>query len=270
MNHPTVRHSVRPHNDSDPRNFSMTRLLLVTAVALSGLATAHADDAKTVITKAIQAAGWDKEKGDYFSWTEKGTMTAAGQEMAYDGHWKMHAPTGRHRMEFAVKAGGQTFDVTFRFDGKKAFESAMGMSREVDADKLKYTRNSANLFRCTSLKPLLTSTTDKIVLVETGSVNDRPTIGVMVTTGDLRPVTMVFDLGTNLLIKTSVLLPNEFDGWKDATDEAYYSDWTDVGGGIKNFMTLRVDRDGKKLIESKLSDYKVHVKPDWAESAFGK
>jgi opacity protein-like surface antigen len=234
----------------------MTRFLLVAAVAVTAVAGSSADDAKTVITKAIKAAGWDKEQGEYFSWKEKG---------------KMHGPTGKHRMEFSIDAGGgQKFDVTFRFDGKRAFESAMGMSREVDADKRKYTRNTANLFRCTSLKPLLTSTTDKIVLVETGTVNKRATIGVKVTTGDLRPVTMYFDLATNLIVKTSVLMPNEFDGWKDATDEAYYDDWKDVGGGVKNFTSLRVDRDGKKLLESKLSDYKVHEKPDWAETAFAK
>jgi hypothetical protein len=173
-------------------------------------------------------------------------------------------------MVLKADAGGMAVEITHRFDGKSATESMGEMKQDVTGPKLAYTKNAGNLFRVSSLRPLLTSKTDQIVVVEVPAVNGRPTTGVQVKSPDLRPITLIFDIGTGLLVKSEMTVANEFDDWKDVLDETYYGDWTDSGTGVKNFRTLKVIRGGKTMIESKLSNAKVEEKPEWAESAFAK
>jgi hypothetical protein len=81
-------------------------------------------------------------------------------------------------------------------------------------------------------------------------------------TRDKQPaVTLYFDKETALLVKRDAVVKDEFQKWKEALDEAYLSDYKDVGG-VKFFTKLKVVRDGKPMIEATLSDQKVNEKLD--------
>jgi hypothetical protein len=247
-----------------PSLIVLTSLLIVLGQSLC------AQDAKSIIEAGVKAAGWDKVKGDFSSWSDVGTLNFAGQKMDYKTDWKLHEPTARYSMILKMQSSGTAMEVSYRFDGQQAFESMGDMKQEVTGPKLEYTRNAGNLFRVSSLRPLLRSPTDRLEAIEVPMVHGRPTVGVRVKSPDLRPVTLIFDAGTGLLVKSEMTVANEFEDWKEALEETYYGDWTDAGNGVKNFRTLKVVRGGKTLIESKLSPAKREEKPDWAGSAFAK
>ena len=56
-------------------------------------------------------------------------------------------------------------------------------------------------------------------------------------------------------------MKDEFQGWKEVTDENFYDDYKDVGGR-KFFTKMKVVRDGKTMIESIVSDQKTAEKLD--------
>lgn len=57
------------------------------------------------------------------------------------------------------------------------------------------------------------------------------------------------------MAKSETRVKDEFQNWKEVTDEAFFSNWKD-DGGIKGFNKLKIVRDGKPLIESEFSDRK--------------
>lgn len=246
-----------------------SRFVLSSLLIISGQFL-YAQDAKSIVEASIKAVGWDKLKGDFSSWSDVGKLNFAGQMVDYKADWKLHDSTARYSMILNTDFSGMAMELRYRFDGKKAFESMGDMKREVSGPKLEYTKNTGNLLRVSSLRPLLKSPTDQLEIIKTPTVHSRPTVGVRVKSPDMRPITLIFDFETKFLVKSEMTVANEFDDWKDALEETFYGDWTDPGDGVKNFRTLRVVRGGKTLIESKLSSVKREEKPDWAESAFMK
>ena len=249
----------------------MPRFLLYAAVALTVPLAARADDvAKATVEKAIKATGWDKRDGPFSAWKGKGTMTAQGQSIEFDGDWKVDAATGRHRMNVKIDFGGQAFDLAFAFDGDKAHEAAAGMERDVTGPKLEYTKGAAHFYRVASLTQLLKDSKFTLTATPVPNVNGKPAVGVKVEYAGKPTTTLSFDKATSLLVKSEATVKNEFDDWKDAVDETYYGDWADAGNGTKEFKSMKVVRGGKTMMELKLSDHVVSKEPEWAKTAFQK
>ena len=57
-------------------------------------------------------------------------------------------------------------------------------------------------------------------------------------------VTLYFDAATGLLVKSEMKVKDEFQNWKEVTDEVFFSDYKDEGGR-KVYTKIRVVRDGK-------------------------
>jgi hypothetical protein len=72
---------------------------------------------------------------------------------------------------------------------------------------------------------------------------------------------MWFDVTTGLLAKSETRVKDEFQGWKEVTDETFLSDYAEVNGAMA-FLKMRVVRDGKPLLESKMSEQKRHESLD--------
>ena len=68
-------------------------------------------------------------------------------------------------------------------------------------------------------------------------------------------MTLYFDKETGLLVKTEVMVKDEFQKWKEVLDEAYFGDYKETGGQ-EDFTKLKIVRDGKTMIEATLSDQK--------------
>jgi hypothetical protein len=74
-------------------------------------------------------------------------------------------------------------------------------------------------------------------------------------------VTLYFDDETGLLAKSEMSVKDEYQGWKEVLEEAYYEDWKEAAGR-KAFTAIRVVRDGKPFIDSKMSDLATPEKLD--------
>jgi hypothetical protein len=230
--------------------------LLSVALCLSMPAALRAGEepAKAVITKAIKAAGLDKDADKPYAdtWKDKGTFNFMGQKMDYLADWIFQAPD-KYRFELNMEAMGQKIEIKMGLDGTKAFESALGMQRTIEGDKLDYIKSEAYQFWVMSLNPLVKDKEFKLKLLGDAKVGDRAAVSVQVERAGRPAVKLYFAKDTGLLHKLDITVKNELDGWKDALDEAFFDDYKDQDGR-KVFTKLRVHRNGHPLIESTLSE----------------
>lgn len=212
------------------------------------------EPAKAVITKAIKAAGLDKDADKPYAetWKDKGTLNFMGQKMDYLANWIFQAPD-KYRFELNMEVMGQKIDVKMGLDGTKAFESALGMQRPIEGDKLDYVKTEAYQFWIMSLNPLVKDKDFKLKLLGDAKVGDRAAVAVQVDRAGRPAAKLYFAKDTGLLHKLDITIKNEFDGWKDALDEAFFDDYKDVDGR-KAFTKLRVHRNGQPLLEATLSE----------------
>jgi opacity protein-like surface antigen len=246
------------------------RFLAISVSAICLTASVHADEARPIIEKAIKAAGWDTVTGHYLTWHDKGKMDMQGQTMEYEAEWKLDTQSGNHRFDLSTHFSGMDLKMSFALNGDKAMESMQDTQRNVEGKKLETVKDSGHVLRVASLKPLLTSKDDTLTVIKVMNVNGKAMVGVKVETPKCKTVTLSFDQETGLLTKSQTIVLNEANNWKEIVEESYYLDWADAGKGLKTFGTLRVDRGGKKMLESKLTQAKFHDKPSWAPSAFEK
>jgi hypothetical protein len=239
----------------------MIRHALVVGFVLGAAAAARADDAKAVVEKGLKASGWDKDKSPCMTWKDKGKFSGGGMEMTYAGDWAVQLPD-KYRFAIKVKFGEMDIDFAFVLNGDKASESAAGMTQDVTGEKLEYTKNQMYSMWVQSLSPLLSDAAFKLKEVPGKDVDGKPTAGVQVDREGKPTVTLNFDKASGLLVRLDYKTKNEFEGWKECTDETYLSDWKDLGGGVKVFHKMKVLRDGKPLIESEMSEFKRPEKLD--------
>jgi hypothetical protein len=105
---------------------SAYRTLLTVLFTVCSLTLVTAQDAKAIIQKAIEAAGYPKDNKAYHeTWDEKGKMTLFGQSMPYDSKWHFEAPD-KFRFDMKMNMQGQNMELVFLQNGKQAKESMMG------------------------------------------------------------------------------------------------------------------------------------------------
>jgi hypothetical protein len=76
-------------------------------------------------------------------------------------------------------------------------------------------------------------------------------------------IKMYFDKKSGLLVKAAGMVKNEFDGWKDVLEEAYFSGWKALDGSKRQVSTkLKIVRGGSTMIETEEADQKFHDKLD--------
>jgi hypothetical protein len=221
----------------------------------AALATAQ-DDARSIILKALQAAGMPNDNKVYHeTWVEKGKMTAMGMTMPYDSKWTFEAPS-RYRFDMKMSFQGQNAEITFIQNGPKAKQSGMGRTEMVTGEKLEETTHSAYQFTVCSLRPLLHEKEFQFAVVNENTFAGKPVTSVKVSKAAKRDVTLHFDKKTNLLVGCSDRVKDEFQNWKEVPQETEFSDYEKGPGGELFFKKMIVKRDGKVMLESTFSDYK--------------
>jgi hypothetical protein len=254
---PVSGNAILPSN----RSAAMLRRLLVLGVVVGTASLARSDDPKVIVEKGLKACGWDKGTSPCMTWKEKGKFTGGGHEIAYTGDWSVQLPD-KYRFAVKLNFNGQDLEIKVVTNGDKAYESAFDMSQEVTGEKLTYTKNQVYTMWVQSLSPLLTDAAFKLAAVDGPDEAGKPVVGMKVTREGKPPVNLFFDKASGLLVRSDVKTLNEFEGWKECTDESHLSDWKDIGGGVKAFHKFKTLRDGKTLLESDMTDFKRPEKLD--------
>jgi len=241
----------------------MRHLLTVAFLVFSSSAVCADDaaDAKAIVEKGAKAAGYKTDaKNVNSTFKDEGTINFGGMSVAYTAKWYVRTPDAV-RFELAASVMGNKFELVHIVNGDKVWDNAMGMVEEETGDKKEYSIHAVYFMTCYSLTPLLHDKDVKLSTAGQKDIGGKPALGVKIEKKGKPTMTLYFDKGTGLMAKSEVKVKDEFQGWKEVLDENYFEDWKD-GDGQKVFTKLRVIRDGKPLIETKLSDQKNPEKLD--------
>jgi len=237
-------------------------LALAALVFLSpSLRADDAADARAIVEKAVKALGHQPgDKLTAISWKDNGKFSGGGMSMPYTGDFYFQWPD---KYRFAVSADLEGMKLTFTAiaNGNKAWESALGMTQEMTGEKHEYFMNQVHTLGITSLLPLLKDKEFKLATAGEKEVDGKKTLLVKVTRDKKPTVTLYFDKETGLLAKSETRVKDEFQGWKEVTDETFFSDYKEVGGK-KRFGRMKIVRDGKTMLDSTLSEQKTADKLD--------
>lgn len=237
----------------------MRTLLAVLAVLAVGVVRAADDDAAkatATVEKAVKAAGWAKHGANVSrTWTDKGALHIADQKLEYTGEWWFSGPD-KYRFVAKLNFGGTDLSVTAVTNGGKAWESDGNQTRAAADEKLEYTVNQVYFQWVYTLTPLLTEKGFTLKPIAGVKVDGAETTGVEVTHKDKPAVKLYFDAKTGLLAKAETTVRNEFDGWKETTDEVTFGGWK-AGDDKKMYPSkTTVTRGGTLLIETEASNHK--------------
>ena len=231
----------------------MHRLILpALLVGLIGI-PARADDAEArkVVDAAIKAVGGDGKKMAV-TWKGKGKFYGDGAAQDYTGIWYIHSPD-KFRMDIE-----NVFSIVV--NGDKGWISAGGNAMEMTKEQLAEQREEMHANWVASLYPLK----DKaftLALIGESKLDDKPVVGVKVSSKGKRDVSLYFDKESHLLVKSEHVVKDQQVG-NEVTQESVVNDWAKVGDRkVAGKMTTK--RDGKLYVEGEMSDYKVADKhPD--------
>ena len=243
---------------------ALTAVAVAVAVAVAAGAVRAADDdqakAKAVVEKAVAAAGWEKNGANVAqTWKDKGTFTLGEEKLEYTADWYFSGPD-KYRFDLKGKFGGADMTLTAVANADKAWGKMNDESESFAGDKLEYTRNEVYKLWVYTLTPLLTEKGFTLKPVAGVKVDGNDTAGVEVGHKDRPTVTLYFDAKTHLLVKSVASVKNEFDGWKETTEETLFGGWKEGADKKKQPTKLTIVRGGKTLIESDQSGHKYHDK----------
>lgn len=210
--------------------------------------------------KALAATGWDKRKSDHSTWKDKGVIHFEGQTMDYTSETHFTSPD-KYRWKMAMKVNGADLDLTVVVNGDKAWEAGTGKTQELGGNKLEYILSELHQINVLSLKPLLDAKQFTLKSVEDATVDGKRCVGIAAEKAGKPTVKIWFDAESGLPAKLECKVKNEFDNWKEATDEMYLNDWID-DDGVRHFRKMKVHRNGKLMIDATCSDFKQPDKVD--------
>jgi hypothetical protein len=231
---------------------------LTACLMLGAAAGGRADDlaeARKLVEQAIKAHGGLTALIKYKAVTvlDKGTFHGMGVPIPYTGEYIFQEP-GQQKVTVEAEVMGQTFKFIQVVNKDKGWESIMGMTKAMDADKLAEQKEEVYAGSVTSLAPLA-GPGFTLALAGEIMVADRPALGVRVSHAGHRDVTLYFDKGSHLLLKTEQQVKNE--GGQEVNQETVYAEYKEIEG-VKHAMKLTIKRDGKLYVESDIQEYRFH------------
>lgn len=229
-------------------------------VTASGILADETGSAMSIVDRAIKAhGGAEKLNAAGQSWKANGKMMMGGADMPYSIEYFVLFP-GKVRFDMDMDQGGQKVKLVVATNGKTAWQQAMGQVMDMPKEKLDEFHNTVYVMSLGRLLPLKEKGVTLTPLGESKH-GDQTLVGLKVSQPNQRDVSMFFDKSTGLLTKTISKVKDEFQGWKDATQEAIFTGYHDKDGR-KVFNKLTLNRDGKPFIVEEISDQKILAKVD--------
>jgi hypothetical protein len=241
------------------------RTLFRSALALTVLtfagAAAQAQDAKEVIEKAVKAQGGEEKLSKFPAARvkAKGSMELMGVEIEFTLDASVQNPD-KFRNDIHLEVMGQKITIVQIYNGKKGWQSMGGEAMEVEGDQLDELKEEAYSNNLEQLYPLLHDKQFELKVVDGDKVDDKPTVGVKVTSKGHKDMTLYFDKDNGLLVK-SRKKSKDPNGGQEVDAETFYKDYKDING-TKQSMKQLLKHDGKKFLEAEVTDMKLLEKID--------
>jgi hypothetical protein len=250
---PTCRHS--------PEMVMRSSAAFAFFLALASPALAQ-DAAHAMIQRAIIAHGGQQRLSSVRADKVKlrGTLHLGLSSMPFTDELTVQAPE-QFKSIVRMTEGGRTRTIVHILNGPKANITVDGQPQTVLGSNIAQMRQTLQLDQAMKLVPLLVDPAFSISHAGDYQYNGRVVVGVRVVGRGQRDLRLYFDRETALLVKSDFLLDGPAGG-KDVRQEAFYSDYRDVGGYLRPGR-VTVCRDGKKVMEAELIDARHfdHIDP---------
>jgi hypothetical protein len=241
--------------------------MAVCALFASAASACAQANARTVIERAIEAQGGEAKVAQLRTMRIKVEGSAElipGQPMALvvEDIWQM---PDRYKSTSILSLGGRKVTQTQTIDGDKGWIQVDGMVQDMPKDALaemKEQKYAEDLDRISFLK----DTGMELSLLDEVKVSGSPAAGVLVKSKGHRDVKLYFDKETGLLLKREHSVLDPASG-KMAVQEVVFGDYQEKDG-LKHYKAITAYRDGKKLIEAKVTEIELLQKLD--EKVFAK
>ena len=242
-----------------PTRRAVLALGFVFAVAVPARAD-DAADARKLIEKAVKAHGGQAALDKFPGTTAKlkGTFYGQGDGLAVTGTVTAAGPD-QQRIDLEIEAGGQTIPVVIVVAGDKGWTKLVKDLKQFDKDELAEAKEQAYAGWVSTLAPLKGK---QFTFATTGEikVENRPALGVKVSSKGHRDVDLYFDKETGLLVKTETIVKDDTTG-QEVTEESFPGEYKEVQG-TKQAMKFLTKRDGKKFLEGEITSIELFEKPD--------
>jgi hypothetical protein len=240
------------------------RVLLALLLSLGGASVARAEggatDAKPLIAKAIEARGGKANIEKFKAQTAKfkGTLTIMGNDLTMTGTTKVQSPD-KVRVEANMAAGGQDMKFAQIFNGTKGWQGLNGEFQELDKDALHEASEEQYVNQITDLVGLDNKDL-KVQLLGESKVDDKPAVGLRVSSPGHRDISLYLDKNSGLVLKTETKGKDPMAG-NEYKSETYYSDYRKTGALMLPYK-MKVLRDGAPFMTMEVSDITLAEKLD--------
>lgn len=242
----------------------LSSLSCVLGIVLANAGLVRADDqadARTLIDKAIKAAGGEAKLAKFQAMIWKGKGKYHPDNQPFTGTWSYQAP-GRMRSEIQFEDVDQK--VITVVDGDKGW-TKVEETEALEGDAMDEERENIYANWLTLLVPLKDKTFQLALLGES-KVGDRAVIGLKVVHKDHRDVKLFFDKASYLLLKEEMRV-KDVENDKEVDEEMIYSGYKEVEG-TQQAMKVKIKWDGQPKWDMEITEIKLLEK--LGDSVFAK
>jgi hypothetical protein len=246
------------------------RVLITSLVVgiLSGLIPLAAAQEETlaIIDKAIKAHGGEAKltKFNAIQTKLKGTLELFGASVPFTQEGYSQAPA-KIKEVLHLEIMGQNITVATVFNGDKGWISPNGMTMDMDEQVLEVMKEASYIRAFAGYTPLKDSKRFQLASLGDLKVNNRPAVGIKVSSQGHKDVNIYFDKETGLMAKIEHRT-TDLQSMQEVAEERIVTEYQEVDG-LKTAKKLLIQRDGKKFMEAEIEEVKFVDKIDDAEFA---
>jgi uncharacterized protein (TIGR03067 family) len=212
------------------------------------------NDANTVLDNAIKAIGGEARlhKANAISWKARGKSVNNGNEYPFTNETIVQG-LDQIRMEYEDEIDGNRVMGATVLDGDKGWRKNGDNITKLDGDRLANQKRNLYLLVVPITLVPLKGKSFRIEPAGEQKVGDKPAIGLKVTGPDGKDFNLFFDKESGLLVKLEVRLGSQGG---EFTQETTFADYKDFDG-IKKATKMERRRDGQKILEQEILEFKV-------------
>jgi len=223
------------------------------------------EDPKAIIARAVKAHGGEEFLTKHMAarTQNKGKINVPGvgetdftQEVAY-------MLPNKFRENIDLNVGGQNIKVSTLMNGDAISIEAAGKAVDVTDSIKKAMKDATEMMTMARLVPLLKDKTYELSVFGEAKVEEKPAIGIRVTSKSKKEITFYFDKKTNLLAKLEHRTVDAGTG-AEISEERIVLEYK-VKDGIPMPKKVLVKHDGKTFIEAEVVEFTYLEKIDDSE-----
>jgi hypothetical protein len=251
----------------------MRASIVLLSVSLFGLAApCRAEDdreARAVLDRAVKALGGKKlllAEGS-LSGKSKGEVVLNGNKSAVSNEWVVQG-TDRLKWSSEVTLNDKPISITIGLDrGKGWIQAGNGKANDLPKDYLPAFRVTFAGLRLVENPSLLPDKGVKLSHLGEIKIDDRAAVGVKVIQKGVPDLEVYCDKKSHLPVKAVMRVKDAGSGSEDVEYAGYFSEYKKFDGRL-HFTKLKVERDGKVVIDVERSEIKAAEKK--ADETFSK